>query len=147
MRLTTQTDYALRTLMFLAAQDGSQTIDDIASGYGISKNHLMKVAQRLAGAGFIISQRGRGGGLQLARDPAEINIGTVVRAMEEVNQFVECSPGSTNQCIITPVCGLSHILADAVGAFLAHLDKFTLADVMGKKERFAEIFALERLDG
>ena len=78
--------------MFLASQEGSQTIDDIASAYGISKNHLMKVVQRLASEGFIISQRGRGGGLTLARDPAEINIGAVVRALEEVSQFVECSP-------------------------------------------------------
>ena len=146
MRLTTHTDYALRSLMYLAAHDDSQTIDDIASDYDISKNHLMKVAQRLAGCGFITSQRGRGGGLKLARDASEINIGEVVRAMEEVNQFVECSPGSKNQCVVTPVCGLSHILADAVGAFLAHLDKFTLADVMGKRQLFAEIFALETVD-
>ncbi|MEP2102571.1 MAG: Rrf2 family transcriptional regulator [Parasphingorhabdus sp.] len=140
MRLTTQTDYALRTLMFLASQEGSQKIDDIASAYDISKNHLMKVVQRLVGEGFITSQRGRGGGLTLARDPAEINIGAVVRAIEEVSQFVECSPGSTNHCIVTPVCGLSHMLSDAVEAFLSHLDKFTLSDVMGKKERFADIF-------
>jgi len=128
--------------MFLTSQEGSQTIDDIASAYGISKNHLMKVAQRLANAGFIISQRGRGGGLILARDPEEINIGSVVRAMEEVSQFVECSPGSTNHCIVTPVCGLSHMLADAVEAFLGHLDKFTLADVVEQKEQFADIFHL-----
>lgn len=126
--------------MFLASQEGSQTIDDIASAYDISKNHLMKVVQRLASAGFIISRRGRGGGLTLAHDPKEINVGSVVRAMEEVSQFVECSPGSTNHCIVTPVCGLSHMLADAVEAFLGHLDKFTLSDVMAKKERFADIF-------
>lgn len=130
--------------MFLAAQDGSQTIDDIASAYGISKNHLMKVVQRLASKGFIVSQRGRGGGLTLAHDPKEINIGTVVRAMEEFSQFVECSPGSTNHCIVTPVCGLSHMLADAIEVFLSHLDKYTLSDVIGKKERFADIFQAAR---
>lgn len=128
--------------MFLASQEGSQTIDDIASAYGISKNHLMKVAQRLVGAGVIVSQRGRGGGLTLARDPAEINIGSVVRTMEEVSQFVECSPGSNNHCIVTPVCGLSHMLSDAVETFFCHLDKFTLADVVGKKQRFKDIFQL-----
>lgn len=132
--------------MFLAAHDESQTIDDIASAYGISKNHLMKVAQRLAGEGFIISQRGRGGGLKLAREPEQINVGDVVRTMEEVNQFVDCSPGSAKQCVVTPVCGLTHVLADAVEAFLGHLDKFTLADIMGKRALFAEIFALERVD-
>lgn len=132
--------------MFLAAHDDSQTIDDIASAYDISKNHLMKVVQRLAGAGFITSQRGRGGGLKLARNSSEVNIGDVVRTMEEVNQFVECSPGSKNHCVVTPVCGLSRVMADAVAAFLAHLDKFTLEDVMGKRQLFAEIFALEKLD-
>ncbi|QTD54565.1 RrF2 family transcriptional regulator [Parasphingorhabdus cellanae] len=140
MRLTTQTDYALRTLMFLATQEESCTIDDIASAYGISKNHLMKVVQRLASAGFIISQRGRGGGLMLAHEAAEINIGTVVRAMEEFNQFVECSPGSTNHCVITPICGLSHMLADAVEAFLCHLDGFTLSDAIKQKKAFSDIF-------
>jgi len=142
MRLTTQTDYALRMLMFLAAQEGSQKIDDIAVAYGISKNHLMKVTQRLVSGGFIVSQRGRGGGLTLAHDPSDINIGTVVRAMEETCQFVECSAGSTNGCIVTPVCDLKHMLADAVEAFLSHLDKFTLADVVKNKKSFAEIFAL-----
>ena len=140
MRLTTQTDYALRTLMFLAVQDGSQTIDDIASTYDISKNHLMKVAQRLAGSGFIISQRGRGGGLMLARDPAEINIGAVVRTMEETGQFVECNMSATNNCIITPVCGLKHVLSDALEAFLSHLDDYSLADIMSKKQKFGDIF-------
>jgi len=142
MRLTTQTDYALRMLMFLAAQEGSQKIDDIAVAYGISKNHLMKVTQRLVSGGFITSQRGRGGGLILASNPSDINIGAVVRAMEETSQFVECSAGSTNGCIVTPVCDLKHMLADAVEAFLSHLDKFTLADVVKNKKGFAEIFAL-----
>lgn len=141
MRLTTQTDYALRTLMYLAAQDGSQRIDDIAQAYGISKNHLMKVAQRLAANDFIISQRGRGGGLILARAPAAINIGAVVRVMESTNEFVECQMGSKNGCLVTPVCGLKHMLGDAVEAFLAHLDQFTLADVVTERSAFQILFA------
>jgi len=141
MRLTTQTDYALRTLMYLAAQDGSQKIDDIALAYGISKNHLMKVVQRLAAHKFIISQRGRGGGLRLDRAPADINIGAVVRVMEETSQFVECGPGSVNGCVITPVCGLRHMLGDAVEAFLSHLDRYSLADVITQRQGFRDIFA------
>lgn len=142
MRLTTQTDYALRTLMFLATQEGSQTIDDIASAYGISKNHLMKVVQRLASAGFIISQRGRGGGLTLAHEPKQISVGAVVRMMEDTDQFVECQMGSTNNCIITPVCGLKHVLSDAVNVFLEHLDQFSLADITKDQKGFSQIFAL-----
>jgi len=141
MRLTAQTDYALRTLMFLATQEGSRTIDEIAGTYRISKNHLMKVVQRLAANGFVISQRGRGGGLTLASDPGKINIGTVIRIMENTDEFVECRMGPENHCVVTPVCGLQHMLAEAVAAFHAHLDQFTLADVMVKREGFSEIFA------
>ena len=141
MRLTTQTDYALRTLMYLAAQNGSQRIDDIGQAYGISKNHLMKVAQRLATNDFIISQRGRGGGLILARAPEAINIGAVVRVMENTDEFVECQMGSGNGCLVTPVCGLKHMLGDAVEAFLTHLDQFTLADVVTERSAFQILFA------
>ncbi|SIN61321.1 transcriptional regulator, BadM/Rrf2 family [Parasphingorhabdus marina DSM 22363] len=143
MKLTAQTDYALRMLMFLTTQEGSQKIDNIARTYGISKNHLMKVAQRLVSAGFVVSQRGRGGGLTLARDPGEINVGAVVRAMETTDQFVECQMRSDNSCILTPVCGLKPVLADAVEAFLSHLDKFTLADISRNRRDFARIFDLQ----
>jgi Rrf2 family transcriptional regulator, nitric oxide-sensitive transcriptional repressor len=141
MRLTVQTDYALRTLMFLASQDDSQKIDDVARVYGISKNHLMKVVQRLVAAGFVNSQRGRGGGLTLADEADQINIGAVVRAMETTDEFVECQMGADNHCIVTPVCGLKHMLNDAVEAFLMHLDQYTLADVVRNKSGFLEIFA------
>lgn len=141
MRLTVQTDYALRTLMFLASQDGSQKIDEIARIYGISKNHLMKVVQRLVANGFVNSQRGRGGGLTLADKPEQINIGTVVRAMESTDEFVECQLGADNHCIVTPVCGLKSMLNGAVESFLVHLDQFTLADVVKNKFGFQEIFA------
>jgi len=127
--------------MYLATKDSSQKIEDIALAYGISKNHLMKVARYLAANDFITSQRGRGGGLMLARNPDQINIGAVIRAMENTDEFVECQMGSANNCIVTPICGLKHMLSDAVEAFLSHLDQFTLADVMQKKAGFEGIFA------
>lgn len=142
MRLTVQTDYALRTLMFLASQEDSQKIDDIARIYAISKNHLMKVVQRLVAAGFVNSQRGRGGGLILAGKPDQINIGAVVRAIESTDEFVECQLGADNHCIVTPVCGLKSMLNGAVEAFLAHLDQFSLADVVKNESGFQEIFAM-----
>ncbi len=136
MRFSVQTDYALRTLMFLAAKDGHHPIAKIAETYGISKNHLMKVAQRLAAEGFIESVRGRSGGLKLARPAKELNVGMIVRALEETGSFVECFDPATNACIVTPVCGLRHALRGSVEAFLRHLDAFTVSDLVGDVEAF-----------
>jgi len=136
MRLSVQTDYALRTLMFLAVKQGHHSIADISRQYGISKNHLMKVAQRLAAEGYIQSVRGRGGGLKLARPAASLNVGAIVRTMEDVGSFVECFDPATNRCVVTPACGLRHVLAGAVEAFALHLDQFTVADLVEKKQEF-----------
>ncbi len=136
MRLSVQTDYALRTLMFLAAKDGHHPIAKIAETYGISKNHLMKVAQRLAAEGFIESVRGRSGGLKLARPAKDLNVGLIVRALEETGSFVECFDPATNTCVVTPVCGLRHALRGSLEAFLRHLDAFTVSDLVGDVEVF-----------
>ena len=137
MRLTYQTDFALRTLMFLAVTEGHQTIDTVANHYRISKNHLMKVAQRLVAEGFAVSVRGRGGGLALARPAKEINVGQLVRVFEDVGTFVECFDPVTNRCPASPACGLRHVLAGGVTAFMAHLDKFSLADLVRNRAVFA----------
>lgn len=130
MRLSVQTDYALRTLMFLAVKEGHHSIADIARAYGISKNHLMKVAQRLTAEGFVESVRGRSGGLKLARPAAALNVGAVVRIMEDTGTFVECFDAATNSCVVTPACGLRHALAGALDAFARHLDQFSVADLV-----------------
>ncbi len=130
MRLSLQTDYALRTLMFLAVKDGHHSIAEIAGAYGISKNHLMKVAQRLAAEGFVEGVRGRNGGLKLARPAEALNVGAIVRVMEDTGTFVECFDAATNSCVVTPVCGLRHALAEALEAFTHHLDRFTIADLV-----------------
>jgi Rrf2 family transcriptional regulator, nitric oxide-sensitive transcriptional repressor len=136
MRLSLQTDFALRTLLFLAAKDGHHSIAEIARAYGISKNHLMKVAQRLAAEGFIETVRGRSGGLKLARPANALNVGTIVRIMEDTGTFVECFNAATNQCVVTPACGLRHALGGALEAFLHHLDQFTVADLVPDYDRF-----------
>lgn len=140
MRLSLQTDYALRTLMFLAVKDGHHSIADIANAYGISKNHLMKVAQRLTAEGFVESVRGRSGGLKLALSPTELNVGTIVRTMEDTGTFVECFDAATNTCVVTPNCGLRHVLAGALESFARHLDQFSIADLIPDKERFGGQF-------
>jgi len=142
MRLTMHTDFALRTLMFLAVKPGQQTIDAVADHYGISRNHLMKVAQRLVAEGFVTSTRGRGGGLQLARPAIAINVGQVVRALEDVGGFVECFDRASNQCRVTPACGLKAILAGGVNAFMQHMDGYSLADLIPDPVAFRAALAI-----
>ena len=131
MRLTVQTDYALRMLMHLAANaDALCTIQEVADRYGISKNHLMKVAQSLSNAGFVESVRGRGGGLRLARPPSEIRVGDVARPLEAGSALVECFPGGGDECLITKTCRLKGILAEAQEAFFTVLDRYSVEDLV-----------------
>jgi Rrf2 family nitric oxide-sensitive transcriptional repressor len=131
MRLTLHTDYALRLLMLLAMEpDELHTIEEVAERYGISRNHLMKVTQTLVQAGFIDSLRGRGGGLRLGRSTASINVGEVVRATEDGFALVECFDRERNTCVVAPACGLRGPLDEALGAFLAVLDRYSLADLI-----------------
>lgn len=126
--------------MFLAAHEGHHSIADIAGKYRISKNHLMKVAQRLVAEGFASSVRGRSGGLKLSKPAENINIGQVVRAFEDLGSFVECFDETGNGCIVTPVCGLRHVLAGSIEALLQHLDEFVLADLVGDPQRFRSVW-------
>ena len=128
--------------MMLSVSQGPQTVEAISSRYGISQNHLMKVVQRLVAEGFVISARGRGGGLRLARLPCEINVGAVVRAIEDVGNFVECFDPSTSQCIAIRACGLKGILAGGITAFLMHLDLYTLEDLVPYPEKLSNALGI-----
>jgi len=131
MRLTLHTDYALRLLMVLAMEpDDLHTVEEVARRYGISRNHLTKVTQTLVQAGFVDSQRGRGGGLRLARLADAINLGAVVRATEDSFALVECFAPESNTCVISSACGLRGPLDEALRAFLAVLDRYSLADLI-----------------
>lgn len=134
MQLNLKTDYALRMLMSLAAHDDVLSIEWIADRYDISRNHLAKVAQDLVSAGFVVSQRGRGGGLRLARPAKEINVGEVVRRLENFAGFVTCL-GGRDECVIDGTCGLKSALSGALEAFLTHLDQFTLEEITGQREK------------
>ena len=137
MRLTVHSDFSLRVLMYLAAfPDRLATIEQIASAYGISQNHIMKVAQTLARHGFIETLRGRSGGIRLARPTKEITVGAVLRATEEDFQLVECFRPE-NTCRITPVCRLKGALNDALDAYLQVLDDWTLAELVTSRKRLA----------
>lgn len=141
MRLTVYTDYALRLLMYLGTHpDQLCTIQQVAEAYGISKNHLMKVAQQLARTGSVESLRGRGGGLRLARPPAEIGIGDVVRATEDDFRLVECFDKDRNRCVITRSCRLRGLLSEALEAYLEVLDRYSLEDLISDQAALLELF-------
>ena len=129
MRLTSFTDFALRTLMRLAgAPERSFTTAEIAGELGISRNHLVKVVGALGKAGYIATQRGSGGGFRLARPAEEIRLGDVVRRFEATQPLVECFRADGGACVMTPGCTLRHRLAAAREAFLAELDRTSLAE-------------------
>jgi Rrf2 family nitric oxide-sensitive transcriptional repressor len=144
MRLTRYTDYAMRVLLYVGAQPAERLcpISEIARGYGISQNHLMKVVNDLVNAGYLESVRGRFGGVRLARPAAEINVGAVVRHSEEGFDLVDCG-----SCIIAPACGLTGALAEALAAFMAVLDGYTLADLLRKRANFAALFGVPEREG
>lgn len=133
MRLTSYSDYSLRVLMYCALRsDRLVTIQEVADVYGISKNHLTKIAFDLGRKGYLETVRGRGGGLRLARAPEKIGLGQVVRAMEDDFTIVECMNAKTNTCVISGPCRLRGALSRALKAYLAVLDEYTLADLVGE---------------
>lgn len=131
MQLTIYTDYALRTLMYLGANGGRPVpATEVAAAFRISANHLAKVAKDLVRGGYVRSHRGRTGGLELAMPPSKINIGQVVRFTETLD-LLECFDRATSTCPLTGACKLERTLHEAQAAFLAVLDRTTLADLVG----------------
>jgi Rrf2 family nitric oxide-sensitive transcriptional repressor len=143
VRLTVYTDYTIRLLIHLAVQgDRASTIQEVAQRYNISRNHLMKVASRAVQAGYIESTRGRGGGLRLARPASQIRLGEVLRFTEDDWDLVECFDPSKNRCTIAKACGLRPILAEALDAYFAVLDRYTLADAARQRKPLVQLLAL-----
>ena len=131
MRLTLHTDYALRVLMHVGVKgDTLSTIPEIVEHFDISRGHVMKVVHHLGQLGYLETIRGKGGGLRLARKPSQINVGAVVRDMEEELAVLGCLQGSEGYCRIEQSCVLRSALRDATNAFLAALDRYTLADLI-----------------
>lgn len=145
MKLTLHTDYALRMLIFLAINDGSPaTVSVVARSYGLSRNHLLKVALNLGRLGYVNTSRGRSGGIALAMRPEDINLGEVVRHMEDGFALVDCMRPEGTICRISPACRLKGIVGSALEAFLAVFDRFTLADIAGNREALAALLDLDQ---
>jgi len=143
MQLSTHTDYALRLLMYLAmAEDGSPaTVQDVAQRYRVSANHMAKVVQTLVQLGHVHSRRGRGGGLSLAQPAETIDVGSLVRQIENLT-LLECF-GPNSACPIDPACRLKGLLGRAQEAFLATLDGHTIAELAGNATELRRLLGPE----
>lgn len=142
MQLTAYTDYTLRVLIYLGMQtsSGKSNIKEISSFYNISNNHLSKVVYELGKLGLIETVRGRNGGIRLAKEPAQINIGSIVRLTESPINMVECFDQASNTCRISPACKLKHVLNEALNSYLKVLDGYTLEDLLQNREELKTLF-------
>jgi len=144
MRLTLHTDYALRVLMYVGVKgDALSTIPEIVEHFDISRGHVMKVVHHLGQLGYLETIRGKGGGLRLARKPSQVNVGAVVRDMEEELAVLGCLQGGEGYCRIEQSCVLRSALRDATNAFLAALDRYTLADLIKPRRSLARLLELD----
>ncbi len=135
MRLTRYTDYAIRVLLYLGSHtDALASIRVVAKSFGISENHLMKVVQDLAAAGFIEAVRGRNGGIRLAKPTDQINLGKVLRHTEGLDELLECST-----CVVAPACGLPPVLSEAMAAFVGVFDKYTVEDLVRRRQELRSL--------
>jgi Rrf2 family nitric oxide-sensitive transcriptional repressor len=140
MRLTAFSDYSLRVLMYLGVhRERLATIREIAHAHDVSENHLMKVVHDLSRRGYVETMRGKGGGIRLARAPGDINVGEVVRDAEDDIAFVECFDRSTSNCRIAPACMLKGVLREALDAFFATLERYTLADILATRPKLVKL--------
>jgi len=131
MQLSLYTDYSLRVLLFLGANQGRRVaMTEIAQRFGISREHLRKVVHTLAQLGIIETFRGKNGGFVLNRAPADINIGELVEATEPRKSVIDCD---SQPCILVESCSLKGMLGKAENAFYNTLKEFTLADMMKNK--------------
>lgn len=135
------TDYSLRVLLYLAnKEDENVTITEMADFYKISRNHLVKVVHNLGLDGYILTSRGRHGGLKLARPAKEIMVGDVVRSTEPDFDLLECFNPATDKCVITRSCSLKSVIFNAQAGFLDVLDKYTLADIAKSSKKAVTSF-------
>ena len=129
MNFKMHTDYALRTLIYLAHVPGQASVQQVADTYRISRDHLFKVVQNLVRLGYVISRPGRTGGIRLAKDPAEINCGVVAAEFEGRNGLLPCVKDA-GYCVLEPGCVLRGALIKAENAMYAELEKLTLAELV-----------------
>lgn len=144
MQLNIFTDYALRVLVYAAVRPRDRCLTgDVSEAFGISRHHVVKVVNTLQHLGYVNTMRGRAGGFELARPPAQIRVGDVVRRVEGTMTLVECFDRQTNTCPLARACGLKGVLNQAFDAFLDVLDRHTLADLLAEPRWVTRMVALQ----
>ena len=140
MRLTTFTDYCLRVLIYLGTDpERRTTIAEIATSFDISESHLTKVVHFLGKQGWVATVRGKGGGMKLGVPARSIVLGEVVRQTEGAPVPTECFGLEQSHCVIADRCRLRGVLGEAVRAFLAVLDRYTLEDLVVNRAALAPV--------
>ncbi len=128
MQLNKFTDYALRILMYISRpRDVPYTIAEIAEDLHVSQNHLVKIVHFMAKQEWIITTRGKGGGLRLNPEALVLRLGDLVRILQGNQQIVECNEPP---CVLRSQCSLKGILDHALEQFYQSLDQYTLKDVL-----------------
>ncbi|WP_299810916.1 Rrf2 family transcriptional regulator [uncultured Roseibium sp.] len=130
MRLSQASDFALRILMVAGQSDDPQTVGGLTERLGLAHSHVMKIVAHLAKGGYLETTRGRGGGIRLAKEPAAIRIGDVVRLMEPDLGVVACLKPEPTTCAFLPRCALKGAMARAAEAFIDSLNTQTLETIL-----------------
>ncbi len=130
--------------MYVGLKSELVRIDEVATSFQLSRNHLSKIVHNLGTKGYLRTVRGRNGGFQLARDAEDIAVGQVVRDFEPHFSLVECFDSSTSQCRIQPSCVLAGELNAALSAFLDRLDAVTLRDLIQPRWKLQTNLGLPR---
>lgn len=144
MRLTRQTNYAIRILMYCAANEGRLSrVPDIAKAYSLSDLFLFKILQPLVEHGFVETVRGRNGGVRLAKPADEITLFDVVRVTEESFAMAECFENDGTDCPLIDGCGLNEALRKALGAFFDVLAGYTIRDLVDARPNMRGLLGIE----
>ncbi|GLO64536.1 nitric oxide-sensing transcriptional repressor NsrR [Oceanobacillus kimchii] len=148
MNLKKYTDYALRVLIFTGLKSDQElaNIKEIAEVYQISQEHLRKVVHELTKKELVVTIRGRNGGIKLAKSASEINIGHLIRQLENDFVLLECFDKGTNHCVISPGCTLKHVINKAMVAFFKVLEEYTLEDLIKNEEELLALMGIEKND-
>lgn len=145
MRLTRQTNYAIRMLMYCAAnKNGLSRVPDIARSYGVSELFLFKILQPLVAHGLVTTVRGRNGGVKLAKPAADITLLEIVKTTEDNFAMAECFGNDDADCPLMSGCALNSALHEALDAFFGVLARYSIDDLITAR---ADISALLGLPG
>lgn len=147
MRLTRQTNYAIRILMYCAANEGRLSrIPEIAAAYTVSELFLFKILQPLVEHGLVETVRGRNGGVRLGKPAAEINLFDVVRVTEENFAMAECFENDATECPLVDSCALNSALREALNAFFGVLERYSIADLVKARPNVRALLGIDLID-